>query len=258
MIDETDAGILEMERLLRNAASAFTYPETPTISAVVGDRIRQASPERSWRIVEALRVGWSRPLARAAIVAISVVALVVGAALAVPQSRSALADFFGLSHVRVDVGPIAEPTPPALSPISFARPATLEEAREVADFAVRLPTINGAALNPDAVYLQGEVAVVTIFVYDDEGYDLYESRGAFFGKGVTAPFDGIEFDGHDALWISEGGHVASFLDEDGQVMVESRRTVDRATLFWEENGVTYRLETSLSQEEAIRVAQSLR
>jgi len=68
----------------------------------------------------------------------------------------------------------------------------------------------------------------------------------------------FEFGGQPALWIDEGGHIASFLDEAGRVVVESRRTVDRATLLWEEGGITYRLETSLSQEEAIRVAESLR
>jgi len=101
---------------------------------------------------------------------------------------------------------------------------------------------------------------VVIFVYEDEGFDLYQTRQGYFGKGAPDPslIHEIAFGGHPALWIDEGGHIASFLDGQGRVVVESRRSVDRATLLWEEDGITYRLETSLSQEEAVRVAESLR
>lgn len=250
----------ELEALLRRTARDIEYPATPPIAATVAARLREPAPSFLDSLADAVARWWARPLARAALAALAVFALVIGAALAVPQSRSALAELFGLSNVRVEVGPTVGPPPPVLSPASFARPATLDEAREAAAFPLRLPASDGTLLQPDAVYLQGEFnsAPVVILVYEDERYDLYQSSGAFFQKGVPEPFVEFEFDGHDALWIDQGGHIAAFLDDDGRLLIETRRSVDRATLFWEEDGITYRLETSLSREEAVRVAQSLR
>jgi len=239
-----------VEALLRSAADSFAYPPTPPITRSVRAQL-----------VEAPRAGserwWSQPAFRAALAVLAAVALIAGSALAVPQSRSALAKFFGLSHVRVDTQPTGGPTPPALSPESFARPSSLGEAQRAVDFPLRLP-VRDARVEPDAVYLQGEDAVmpVAILVYED--YDLYQTRLGFFGKGTDPDLiHEVSFGGHDALWIDEGGHIATFLDEQGRLVVESRRTVGRATLLWEDGGITYRLETSLSQEEAIVLAESL-
>jgi hypothetical protein len=93
-----------------------------------------------------------------------------------------------------------------------------------------------------------------------DAYDLYETSAGLFGKGLPDPalLNEIEFDGRDAYWIEEGGHIAESYDAQGRLVVESRRTVDRATLLWEDGEVGYRLETSLSQDEALDVARSLR
>jgi len=266
MNEELHPEIVQVDALLRRASRALTYPPTPAIAAAVAGRLREAGQRppssRTQATVDVLRGWWSRRAARLALVGVIGLLAVLSLALAIPQSRSALADFFGLSHVRVEVGPIQGPTPPLLSPERFARPASVSQAQELVDFPLRFPTRKSLRLRPDAVYLQGEAAnaPVVIFVYEDEGFDLYQTRGGFFGKGGPDPslIHEIEFGGQPALWIDEGGHIASFLDEAGRVVVESRRTVDRATLLWEEGGITYRLETSRSQEEAIRVAESLR
>ena len=246
--------IAPVEELLRSAAASLAYPPTPPIARAVQARLREAGrgPARAehW---------WARPAFRLALAA---AALVVAVTIALPQSRSALAKFFGLSNVRIESQPTAGPTPPALSPQSFARPSSIEDARSIVDFALRFPTSDGDQLEPDAVYLQGEDAgrPVVIFVYEDEGYDLYQSRLGIFSKGGPDPslVHELSFAGHNALWIDEGGHIATFLDEQDRLVVESRRTVGRATLLWEEDGITYRLETSLSQQEAIDVAESLK
>ena len=274
------------ETLLRDAARDLRYPATPPIAAAVAARLREdgsvpsrgllgaaqrwwsrpaarlreEGPVRSGGLLGAAQRWWSRPAARLAFAAASVVLLIVGAALAVPQSRTALAELFGLSHVQIEVGPTTGPEAPAVSPDSFARPATLEEARATVGFALKLPAGIEGTIAPDAVYLQGEAEdpYLVILVYEDEGYDLYQTRFGMFGKGVPEPSRETQVAGHSALWIDSGGHVAWFLDGQGRVVVESRRSVERATLFWEDAGVTYRLETSLSEEDAIAVAESLR
>ncbi len=260
MSAELSPEIAQIDALLRRAADGFSYPPTPSLVEAVVARVSQR--ERAGRWTGALESWWGWPALRVALAVLAVTVLIVGAALAVPQSRSALAKFFGLSHVRIEVHPTYGPTPPALSPQSFARPASVDEAQRVVDFPLRFPTRGDARLSPDAVYIQGEVGglPVAIFVYEHEGFDLYQTdRGSFFKEvpGIQSAHQ-ISFAGHDAYWIDEGGHIATFLDAQGRLVIESRRTVGRATLMWEVNGITYRLETSLSQAEAMRVAESLK
>jgi len=252
---ELSPELLEMDALLRRASSGFAYPPTPRIAEAVVARLR-AAPERS-SLLERL---FGAPVARAAAGAMLALLAVVGVSLAVPQSRDALADLFGLSSVRVDRTPYVGPTPPVLSPESFARPATIEQARSAVDFPLRFYERDGVRYYPIAVYIADADSTIPypILVYDD--FDLYEREDGFFGKGGPDPslIHEIEFDGMPALWIDQGGHIAETYDAEGRLIVESVRTVDRATLIWEEDGVAFRLETSLRQAEAIEVARSVR
>jgi hypothetical protein len=59
-------------------------------------------------------------------------------------------------------------------------------------------------------------------------------------------------DGQYALWV-EGLHLLELDTGD----FTHRRLVEGATLLWQVGGVTYRLESGLPMEEAIRVAESL-
>ena len=254
----------DVEALLRVSAKAFDYPRTPNIAMGVGLRL---DDEARTHVIAAWFTGWlrqvvARPVLRIALAVLLVAAVVVASALVVPQSREALADFFGLSHVKVEVGPVLELPPPVLSPDSFAEPATLSAAQERVDFVIRLPTVDGTRMTPDAVYIEDRSpgAEVVITVYEEEGFDLYQSAQGHFSKGL--PSSDLLLDttvhGQEAIWIGVGGHIASSLDDQGRVVVETLRSIERATLLWEEMGVTYRLETRMSLEEAIRIAESLR
>jgi hypothetical protein len=249
MNEEPRPELREIDALLRSAARAFAYPAPPPLAAAVRPRIATKGPRR---------IEWRAALGPALAVLV-VAAVALGALLAVPQSREALADFFGLSRVRIEtVSP--GPTPPALSPDSFARPVMADEAQAAVDFELRYPARDGEPLNADATYVYGERggAPVVILVYD--AFDLYQTRLANFNKEIdySAPVEEVEVAGQPAVWIETGGHIASFVDGEGRLVVETRRSVDRATLLWEREGLTFRLETSLSLEEAIAVAESLR
>jgi hypothetical protein len=100
---------------------------------------------------------------------------------------------------------------------------------------------------------------VAILVFNGAGYDLSQTVTGRFDKQVPdeAQVRQLDIDGNAALWFEGGGHVASFLDQQGRVVVESRRLVSGATLLWQDGPVTYRLETALTLEEAIAVARSL-
>jgi len=258
MNQDVDRELVQVEALLTRAAANFAYPATPPLAAAVRARLVER-PSRGDGRPSARSGPWLRPAGAAgAFIVAATVALV--AALSIPQSRSALADFFRLSHVRIEHEVAGSPTPPVLEPGNFARPSSIAALQNVADFPLLLPTQDGERIAPDAVYAQGESSNLptAIFVYKD--YDLYETRLGYFEKAAVDPnlIHSISFGGQPAYWIDQGGHMAEFLDEQGHVVAQSQRSVDRATLLWERAGVTYRLETSLSQEEAIQVAEALR
>ena len=250
----------DVDALLRASAKAFSYPRTPNVIAA---NVRDRLDDDASSFAERLRAVVARPVLRAAAAVLLVAVVVVSSALAVPQSREALADFFGLSRVRIEIGPLLGPPPPALSPDSFAEPATLRTAQEAVDFEIRLPTERGAQMLPDAVYVQnigGASAPVVILVYEGEDFDLYQRSIGFYGKGLPDAELARESSvhGRPAIWIGSGGHIARSLDADGNVLIDTERTVERGTLLWEDGGISYRLETGLSEEEAILLAESLR
>ncbi|MEX0785956.1 MAG: hypothetical protein WD939_04910 [Dehalococcoidia bacterium] len=253
MSEQLDLG---MDGLLRQGAPSFAYPPTPAIADAVVARVRAEQPRGLAGVFDWLR----GPALRPALAALAVVAVIVGSLLAVEQSRTAIAEFFGVGGVKVDRTPLAGPTPLALSPDSFAEPATIGEVQARVGFPLRFYMEGGAPANIDRVYLgdTNSTAPYAIFVYPE--FDLYQREFGFFGKGGLDPslIQDIGFDGTPAIWIEQGGHIAESYDAQGRLLVESRRSVDRATLLWERDGVTLRLETGLSQEEAIDVARSIR
>ncbi|MGB2696074.1 MAG: DUF4367 domain-containing protein [Dehalococcoidia bacterium] len=256
MKQERDRELVQMETLLQRAADSFPFPATPDLRVAV-----RAELERRSHAADRWRGGWRRPaLGLATGVAVVVVGLL--AAIAIPRSRSAIAEFLHLNHVVIKQEQSGSPTPPVLAPSNFARPSNLEEASGIVDFPLRLPTNNGKALRPDAVYLQAEEfnATIVILAYGNAGYDIFETRDAYIEKLVRgpAPVEQITFSGHDAYWVKRGGHIVQSLDALGRLVIETRRTVERATLIWEQNGVTYRIESSLSEGETVAVAESLR
>lgn len=245
-----------VDALLRSTAAAFTYPRTPDIATRV--RARLDSEPRTKSIIARVRAAISLPVLRVAAASLLIVAVAVGSALAIPQTREALADLFGLSSVKIEVGPVEGPPPPVLSPRSFASPATLSGAQEAVPFDIRLPSEDGVRILPEAVYIQG-VAIV-ILSYESQDFDLYQASSGFYGKGLPDADLAREsaVHGQPAIWIGSGGHIARSLDADGRLLIETERTVERGTLLWEEGGISYRLETGLSEDEAILLAESLR
>ena len=63
--------------------------------------------------------------------------------------------------------------------------------------------------------------------------------------------------GGRGFWISGPQHFFYYVDPSGAIVEDSRRSVGD-TLIWTDGDVTYRLESRLGMEEAIRLAESLR
>jgi hypothetical protein len=61
--------------------------------------------------------------------------------------------------------------------------------------------------------------------------------------------------GREAAW-TQGPYVLAYQHPLGEEL-DMRRLVEGNVLIWFENGLTYRLESDLSLEETVRVAESL-
>lgn len=242
-----------LERLLVRAAAATVYPPTPAVRGRVTAAIlapTATSARRSWRPAFVLA-------------GLAIVALAVAITLAVPSSRSAVADLFRIEGTKIErlptpaAGVTPTPLPPASDPASIATPVSLSEAQRRIGFRPALP--RGAG-DPSAVYVKtyGETDSVAILRY--AAYDLWEMRprDLTFGKG--APQDVIiretAVGGRPAYWIEGGPHVVAVFDQRGEIP-GSERTVAHDTLIWRTDFALYRLELALSQAEALSVAETL-
>jgi hypothetical protein len=100
-----------------------------------------------------------------------------------------------------------------------------------------------------------------IVVLHYERFDLWESRaGGFFGKGVAPDqiIDALQIKGRDANWIRGGNHIVQYFNASGTPVEGSARTVDRSTMIWNDGTTFFRLETDLSEGDAVKILESLR
>ena len=263
----------EFELWLHSVAGATRYPPAPSLAGPVAERLAMAGPPRAWW-------GWTvpgqrapravaRPVAAGLLVAIMALALTLAFS---SSTRSAFAKFFGLQ--RIEVVP-AEGTPPTsgIAPYGFESVAgltTLEEARKRAAFLVMVPTARLRFGDPDAVYFQdlapGQQVVLVYGSRPEFGFVAENGKPLFtlfqiqtegvFQKQVFPEtlIEEFEFAGIRMLWFEGAAHVLKYRSPDGIERVELDRVVDLNTLAWEIGDMTYRLETSLGRDDAVKLA----
>lgn len=285
---------LQVEEALRAAGATIIYPETPPIATAVGTRLRAdaANPrQRPWGWVARLMRRTSFPpradrpwLHETAASApprfglrpalLVLLALLVATLVVSPDARSAIADRLGLRGVAITYVPgvpviVSWPLGHGLD---LGRQTTLEGAQAIVPFRILLPAEIGA---PDEVYLADDERVPYVsLVYraredlpaaatTDVGLLLAQFR-ATVGQGVVAKglpqgasLESVTVDGAPGFWISGAPHPFTFQGPDGSLRSDSSRLAGN-TLLWERERVTFRLESALSKEQAIRVASSLR
>ena len=241
---------------LDETATAVRYPATPDLSDDVMATIRTD------RVRPHAAHGWPARFAAAAVLALFILA----ATIAVPSARTAVGEFFGLVEgERIEVlpdpppgvSPTVRPTPPPLADLGTR--FTLDQLQAAIGFPPALP--EGGP--PNAMFLVNYEGL-RIAVLQYEQYDLWQTKTTgygYFNKGVP-PATAIEtprIGDTFGYWISGGGRVVRFVNDDGDEVIGSQRTVDRNTLIWRDvdSGVFYRLETSLSLDQALAIVQQL-
>ena len=243
------------DRRLQSLARDFRYPPTPDLAVSFARRLAGARPRR-------IRRGFAW--------AAAALALGLAIAFSVPTVRAGLLDFFQIGAVRVL--PTAPPTGPAGGPATatpapeipglfdLAGETTLAAARAATGFRILLPAYPAGLGDPDRVYLQsdGPMVILVWLKPDDERQimlSLHEiAPGAMtLFKSQPRVIQETQVNGEYALW-TEGPHLLVTRNGDH----DFRRLVQGNTLIWTADGITYRLETSLTLEEALKIAVSLR
>jgi hypothetical protein len=252
-----DSELTPLDALLREAAGAIRWPETPDLRASVMARVRASQPAPS-------SIRWQPAATRAGL---AIAALVLIAALVVGVSRDArdaVADFLGLAvegeeiHVLPSPAPgtTETPFPPPVPLDEIGTPVAREDAARLMGFEPAFPAGAGA---PSGIYLI-QYFDVPVLVLDYERFDLWESDLGVFQK-FTKDVEQVEeltINGRPAYLIRGGPHIVRYVNSQGVVAAGSVRTVLAETLVWKGASTNYRLEfDSLTREQAIALAESL-
>jgi hypothetical protein len=244
----------ELELALVELGRSIDFPPTPDLAPRVRERIAaERAPRRPLGFLQARRT---------LVVALAVLAVVVGALMAVPGTRAAILEFFGLRGVTIERVETL-PTVPKNVDLNLGEPVSLERARELADFEVVVPEALGA---PDEVYFSDfPPGGMVSFVYgssEDPRALLTQFRATFgdtFLKKLeaTTEVEHVGVDGQPGVFLSGPPHVFGYVDARGQFREETIRLVGNV-LLWERRPVTLRLEADVSRDEALEIARSVR
>ncbi len=280
---QLDESVDTMDERLRKLASSFAYPLTPDVAGAAGrrlsEKIRRSEPAARAR---------QRTLIRAAVAVIVVLAAI--GSLAVPEVQAFVRSLLRIGSIEVVLAtPTPVPTPtstPApgtasnLAPTLTLTPAyppawtqglagktTLTEARQSVPFAIKLPTYPPGLGEPDQVFVQDLDGKAVILGWSDPttsaepNLALYELSSSFIGRksiSDTTQLQGTTVHGQEAAWVN-GPHVLEvYVGQTARRRWTQLRLVQGNALIWQEGEITYRLETKLPLDEAIRIAESLR
>jgi hypothetical protein len=228
----------ELETALRQLGAEIDFPAAPDLASSIRGRLERP---RSWR--------------RPALIALAIVVVAIGAALAVPPARTAILDWLGLrnvSVVRVDHLPSARP----LGRLDLGTELTLVEAKRLA------PWMLVPEDAPDHAYISDVVpgGRVTLLWGTPSNVRLLltETTGRAYIEKVVQGDTGVERVrvGQGGAWF-RGSHIVMFQDRDGGFH-EGRARLAASTLAWQQGDVTLRLEGDISRENALRIARSTR
>lgn len=262
----------EFEKQLREIATGMEYPPTPDIAGFVTTRLRPVPGEGRPRL-------FSRPFAWS----LTLLLILLSSLLLIPPARAAILEFIQIGVVRIFPRPreslaeaIVTATPDILTPTTatpggtpsllipfldqIAGETKLANARQEASYPILLPSYPMDWGQPNHVYVQDANGVMTILVWMDAQQPERVALSLHFippgswaiEKVHPLVIEETEVNGQRALW-TEGPYPLRLSNGD----IRLTRLIEGHVLIWEKDGITYRLETELSLEEAIKIAESL-
>jgi hypothetical protein len=255
------------ERQLLSLSKRMAYPRTPDVAGSVMRHLHRQPrfPSRPF--------AWS----------LTVLLILCSSLMLIPSARAAILEFIQIGVVRIfrtEPTPVAPPNqefPSTLTPMtatpyitaeplipileSLAGEMTLEEAQQIVDYPLLLPTYPPDLGPPDRVFVQDADGDMTILVWIDpqQSDEVLMSLhfippGSWAVKKVNPTLiQETTLNGQRAIWAI-GPYPLRFSNGD----LDFVRLVDGHVLIWAEGEITYRLETNLSLEEALKIAESLK
>jgi hypothetical protein len=258
---------MDFEAQLRSIAKGMEYPRTPNIAGSVSARLRQSTRPRF--------------LSKAAAWSLTLALILLSSLMLIPPARAAILEFIQVGVVRIfraEPTPIVttEPSPSGQSPVT-ATPAptpqslipwlerlsgevTLEEAQARVNYPILLPSHPSNLGLPDRIFVQdadGPMAFLVWLDPQDPGQILMSlhflpPESWAIKKVQPEVIQETSVNGNYAIW-TVGPYPVRYEDGD----LEYTRMIDGHVLIWSDGNITYRLETDLSLEEAIEIAESL-
>jgi len=235
---------MSLERDLASLAGAVEWPETPDIAGALAGRLEPRAARRR-----------RRPGRRAVAVGL---ALLAGAAAAVPDVRAAVGDLLRFAGGE-RIERVEEPRG-ATARLDLGAPVTLADAGRRAGFAIGVP----AATRIAGVRLGGALGDRTVSLLLPGGAILSQrpARATPFVAKQVGP--GVEVrplvvDGAEAVWVARGPRTLVVGRPDGTEEAWDAALPGSAVLLWDRrDGVALRLETRDGLNAALRLARSVR
>jgi hypothetical protein len=263
----------ELDDRLRDLAVHLVLPSTHQLAGRVraalqaeGSGPRSGSYRRaSWR----LRHG-----RHALIVFAACLALLAIVVVASPTARADIARLFSIPGVTISRVSPGRSVPVVVgAKLDLGTRTTLDLARRHARFTISVPDYASIA-QPDEVYIDGPLPGQVSLVYRARtGFP----RAAHTGVGLLitefkadlemavlkklvsmgSTMQNVQFADAHGVWLSGAPHFFGYTTSDGNVTIEPLRLAGN-TLLWKRGGITYRLEGSISEATALRIAESMR
>lgn len=257
------------EKQLVSIAKGLEYPRTPDIAGPVVKRLRASTPSR----FVLRRFAWS----------LTVIAILFASLMLIPPARAAIIEFIQIGIVRIfraeptPVTPPQQEFPSTLMPVTATPAITAEPlipmlerlagerslagAQEMVEYPILIPAYPPDLGEPDRVFVQNADGNMTILVWIDPerptevlmSLHLIPPGSWAIDKMNPARVQETSVNGSQAVW-AVGPYPVQFSNGD----MDFVRLIDGHVLIWTDGEVTYRLETSLTLDEAVKTAESLK
>ena len=228
----------ELEQALVSLGHELELPPAPDLTGAVRARIARRRASRRWLVV-----------------ALAVLVVALGIAMAVPDARSAILRFFGIGSVKIERVDTLPPTREAPLTAGLGTPRTRAEAEQIAGFRMQLPAFKGAP--PQRYFAVSNALIATVIRSGHTPVLLTELKGeqTWLFKKIVDPATKVEpirVGDHDGLFLSGGRHVLMYQVSPefvGQIPTRFAGNV----LLWSDGRRTYRLEGEISRARAIQL-----
>ena len=253
---------------LLSISKGLDYPRTPDIAGAVMTRLRGATRPRfiSRRLI------WS----------LTVILILFSSLMLIPPARAAIIEFIQIGVVRIfraEPTPLAPPNqeipstvvPVTATPVPTSQPLipilenlagemTLDEAQKAVNYPILLPSYPPDIGKPDRIFVQDADGKMTVLVWLDPQHPDQILMSLHFLPAGSWAIKKIEpthiqettVNSQRAIWAI-GPYPLRLSNGD----LDFVRLIDGHVLIWEQGDITYRLETDLSLEEAVKIAESL-